>query len=138
MCASRIGDVALVSKFYYGVKLKSSAYAQMSVLAKLEPDRERRLSDGIQPSSDGSCRLFSYSIRRDTKSFLQPWQLLLLIPADWISRHQQEVIQYLKTDALCLEIEGTFKAVQPADRIIETTEKWGIVVLLDVSRVEFV
>jgi hypothetical protein len=46
MCASRIGDVALVSKFYYGVKLKSSAYAQMSVLAKLEPDRERRLSDG--------------------------------------------------------------------------------------------
>jgi len=29
------------------------------------------------------------------KFILQPWQLLLLILAGWINRHQQEVIEYL-------------------------------------------
>ena len=29
---------------------------------------------------------------------LQPWQLLLLILAGWINRHQQNVIDYLKTE----------------------------------------
>ena len=32
------------------------------------------------------------------KSLLQPWQLLLLILAGWINRHQQEVIEYLRTE----------------------------------------
>ena len=32
------------------------------------------------------------------KSLLQPWQLLLLILARWINRHQQEVIEYLRTE----------------------------------------
>jgi putative transposase len=29
---------------------------------------------------------------------LQPWQLLLAILAGWINRHQQEVIEYLRTE----------------------------------------
>jgi len=32
------------------------------------------------------------------KSLLQPWQLLLLILAGWINRHQQDVIEYLLTE----------------------------------------
>jgi putative transposase len=32
------------------------------------------------------------------KPLLQPWQLLLLILAGWINRHQQEVIEYLRTE----------------------------------------
>jgi hypothetical protein len=32
------------------------------------------------------------------KSVLQPWQLLLLILAGWINRHQQAVIEYLLTE----------------------------------------
>lgn len=29
---------------------------------------------------------------------LQPWQLLLVILAGWISRQQQEVVEYLRTE----------------------------------------
>ena len=29
------------------------------------------------------------------KVFLQPWQLLLLVLASWINRHQENVIEYL-------------------------------------------
>ena len=29
---------------------------------------------------------------------LQPWQLLLVILAGWMSRQQQEVIEYLRTE----------------------------------------
>jgi len=29
---------------------------------------------------------------------LQPWQLPLAIPAGWCNRHQQEVIEYLRTE----------------------------------------
>jgi hypothetical protein len=32
------------------------------------------------------------------KSVLQPWQLLLLILAGWINRHQQEVLEYLRAE----------------------------------------
>ena len=32
------------------------------------------------------------------KSVLQPWQLLLLIIAGWINRHQQDVVEYLRTE----------------------------------------
>ena len=32
------------------------------------------------------------------KSVLQPWQLLLLILAGWINRHQQEVLEYLRIE----------------------------------------
>ncbi len=32
------------------------------------------------------------------KSVLQPWQLLLLILAGWLSRHQQEVLEYLPAE----------------------------------------
>jgi len=39
-----------------------------------------------------------FLIRRDMKSLLQPWQLLFLILAGWINRHQQEVIEYLRTE----------------------------------------
>ncbi len=34
-------------------------------------------------------------IRRDMKAVLQTWQLLLLILAGWINRHQQYVLEYL-------------------------------------------
>jgi len=34
-----------------------------------------------------------------TMSFvLQPWQLLLVILAGWLSRQQQQVIEYLQTE----------------------------------------
>jgi putative transposase len=32
------------------------------------------------------------------KSVLQPWQLLLFIIAGWINRHQQDVVEYLRTE----------------------------------------
>jgi hypothetical protein len=32
------------------------------------------------------------------KSVLQPWQLLLLILAGWVNRHQQEVLEYLRAE----------------------------------------
>jgi putative transposase len=32
------------------------------------------------------------------KSVLQPWQLLLFIVAGWINRHQQDVVEYLRTE----------------------------------------
>ena len=42
--------------------------------------------------------MFSHGIRRDMKSVLQPWQLLLFIIAGWINRHQQDVVEYLRTE----------------------------------------
>ena len=32
------------------------------------------------------------------KSLLQPWQLLILILAGWINRHEQDVIEYLRAE----------------------------------------
>ena len=32
------------------------------------------------------------------KSILQPWQLLVLILAGWISRQEQDVIEYLRAE----------------------------------------
>lgn len=32
------------------------------------------------------------------KFILQPWQILLLILAGWINKHQQDVIEYLLTE----------------------------------------
>jgi hypothetical protein len=32
------------------------------------------------------------------KSVLQPWHLLLFIIAGWVNRHQQDVIEYLRTE----------------------------------------
>ena len=37
------------------------------------------------------------------KSVLQPWQLLLLILAGWINRHQQEVLEYLRAESQMLK-----------------------------------
>src|SRR4030095_7749457 len=37
-------------------------------------------------------------IRRDMKSFLEPWHLLLLTLAGWINQHQQDAIEYLRTE----------------------------------------
>ena len=35
----------------------------------------------------------------------QPWQLVLFIVADWVNRHQQEGIEYLKTENRVLREE---------------------------------
>jgi putative transposase len=32
------------------------------------------------------------------KAPLQPWQLLLLIPASWVNRRQQDAAEYLLTE----------------------------------------
>ena len=32
------------------------------------------------------------------KSVLQPWHLLLFILAGWVNRHQQDVVEYLRTE----------------------------------------
>jgi hypothetical protein len=32
------------------------------------------------------------------KSVLQPWHLLLFIIAGWVNRHQQDAIEYLRTE----------------------------------------
>jgi hypothetical protein len=42
--------------------------------------------------------MFWHGIRRDMKSILQPWRLLLFIIAGWINRHQQDVVEYLRTE----------------------------------------
>jgi hypothetical protein len=42
-------------------------------------------------------RLFTWHLER-LKFVLQPWQLLLLILAGWINRHQQKVIEYLQVE----------------------------------------
>jgi len=42
--------------------------------------------------------MFSHGIRRDRKSFLEPWHLLLLILAGWINHRQQNAIEYLRTE----------------------------------------
>jgi hypothetical protein len=36
--------------------------------------------------------------RRNLKSLLQPWQLLLLVPAGWIYLREQELIEYLRAE----------------------------------------
>src|SRR4029434_1083847 len=48
------------------------------------------------PMTDAAC--FHTGIRRDMKSFLEPWHLLLLILASWINHRQQDAIEYLRTD----------------------------------------
>ena len=49
---------------------------------------------------------FTHDIRRNMKSVLQPWQLLLLILAGWINRHQQDVFEYLRHAAVLLAPRG--------------------------------
>jgi transposase InsO family protein len=41
---------------------------------------------------------FLVRIRRNMKTLLQPWQLLLLILAGWINRTQQDAVEYLITE----------------------------------------
>ena len=41
---------------------------------------------------------FLTRIRRDMKTLLPPWQLLLLILAGWINRTQQDAVEYLITE----------------------------------------
>jgi len=50
-----------------------------------------------QPTDPGCC-MFSRPIRRDMKSVLEPWHLLLLILAGWINHRQQDAIEYLRTE----------------------------------------
>ena len=42
--------------------------------------------------------MFSHGIRRDMKSVLQPWHLFLFIIAGWVNRHQQDIVEYLRTE----------------------------------------
>jgi len=49
------------------------------------------------------------------KSVLQPWQLLLLILASWINRHQQKVIQYLQVDNQVLKEKLGNRSILLAD-----------------------
>jgi putative transposase len=37
------------------------------------------------------------------KSVLQPWHLLLFIIAGWVNRHQQDVLEYLRTEIQVLK-----------------------------------
>jgi hypothetical protein len=37
------------------------------------------------------------------KSVLQPWHLLLFIIAGWVNRHQQDVVEYLRTENRALK-----------------------------------
>src|SRR4030042_6543558 len=41
---------------------------------------------------------FLARIRRNRKTLLQPWQLLLLIVAGWINRTQQDAVEHLITE----------------------------------------
>jgi hypothetical protein len=41
---------------------------------------------------------FFHAFRRDMKSVLQPWHLLLFIIAGWVNGHQQDVVAYLRTE----------------------------------------
>jgi putative transposase len=49
------------------------------------------------------------------KSLLQPWQLLLLIMAGWINRHQQEVVDYLRTENQILKEKLGKKRIRFSD-----------------------
>jgi len=49
-------------------------------------------------SPNPGCFDSLHLIRRDMKSVLQPSQLLLLILAGWINRHQKEVLEYLRAE----------------------------------------
>jgi len=44
------------------------------------------------------CCHFLQLIWKNMKTYLKPWQLLLLILAGWINHRQQEVIEYLRTE----------------------------------------
>src|SRR4029434_5894124 len=48
------------------------------------------------PMTDAAC--FHTGIRRDMKSFLEPWHLLRLILAGWINHRQQDAIEYLRVE----------------------------------------
>jgi hypothetical protein len=62
------------------------------------------------------------------KSVLQPWQLLLLILASWINRHQQKVIQYLQVDNQVLKEKLGNRSILLADdqrrRLAVTFAAW--------------
>jgi hypothetical protein len=61
-------------------------------------------------------------------SVLQPWQLLLLILASWINRHQQKVIQYLQVDNQVLKEKLGNRSILLADdqrrRLAVTFAAW--------------
>ncbi len=40
-------------------------------------------------------QILTADLEEEVKRFLQPWQLLLLVLAGWINRHQQDTIEYL-------------------------------------------
>jgi len=39
-----------------------------------------------------------YTIGPSMSFLLQPWQLFFIIIAGWVNKHQQEVIEYLRTE----------------------------------------
>jgi hypothetical protein len=55
------------------------------------------LSDGCTQTIIPDASTF-HATSGEMKSVLQPWQLLLLILAGWINRHQQKVIEYLQVE----------------------------------------
>jgi hypothetical protein len=56
-----------------------------------------------------------HHIQRIMKSVLQPWQLLLLILAGWINRHQQEDLEYLRIENQVLKQKMGKKRILPID-----------------------
>ena len=56
------------------------------------------ICDALQASDDPGCCGLLPRTRRNTKAHLQPWQLLVLILAGWISRQQQDAIECLPTE----------------------------------------
>jgi hypothetical protein len=51
------------------------------------------------------------------KFFLQPWQLSLLILADWINHRKQEVIEYLDDQRRCLAVKGKILGRKMLERV---------------------
>jgi hypothetical protein len=73
--------------------VKTLSRAASPYIRDVSVNRSIALSSGRQAAVNPGCCDFSHGIRRDMKSVLQPWQLLLLILAGWINRHQQEVLE---------------------------------------------
>jgi hypothetical protein len=59
-------------------------------------------------------RLISWHLER-LKFVLRPWQLLLLILAGWINRHQQRFLDYLRIENQVLKEQLDKKCILPTD-----------------------
>ena len=69
-----------------------------------------RFPAGLKPYSAvaaaiGMVEVFRVTAGAAMSFILQPWQLYFLILAGWISRQQQEVIEYLRTENRLLTIK---------------------------------